>query len=275
MVDQSTTAGRDDGVHVRVLLPDGGEEEAPEEEDETEESDEQADAEDGADSEGESAEGTEDEEDDETEEGDEQADAEGENEDDQTEDNETGDEEESDREESESEEGTRVLHLNLDGLFLDLLGLEVDLDEVTLDITAIPGGGNLLGNLLSAVGGLLDGGDLGSLLGLDDLLGGGLLGGDDEDGGLLGEDGLLGGDDGDQEGEDGDGSSGLLPDLALGERIAAFGSAIAERLRSFFGSILDELPLEELATQFVQELVNQLLGADDSDDSDNGDAASA
>ncbi|RRJ31563.1 hypothetical protein [Halocatena pleomorpha] len=60
--------------------------------------------------------------------------------------------------EAEDEAETRVLHLDLEGLFLDLLGLEVDLDEVVLDITAVSGPENLLGNLLSAVAGLLDDG---------------------------------------------------------------------------------------------------------------------
>jgi hypothetical protein len=50
----------------------------------------------------------------------------------------------------------RILHLDLGPLFLDLLGLQVDLSEVVLDITAQPGPGNLLGNLLCAVTGLLD-----------------------------------------------------------------------------------------------------------------------
>jgi len=57
----------------------------------------------------------------------------------------------------ESEEATGVLHLDLDGLALDLLGLEVHLDEVVLDVSARPGDNNLVGNLLSAVTGLLDG----------------------------------------------------------------------------------------------------------------------
>lgn len=75
---------------------------------------------------------------------------------------------EGERAAAEAEDGTRLLHLHLDGVFLDLLGLEVDLDEVTLDLTARTGEGNLLGNLLSAVGGLLGGGD-GSLLSLPSL----------------------------------------------------------------------------------------------------------
>ena len=50
----------------------------------------------------------------------------------------------------------RILHLELGPLDLDLLGLQVHLDQVVLDITAQSGPGNLLGNLLCAVAGLLD-----------------------------------------------------------------------------------------------------------------------
>ena len=49
-----------------------------------------------------------------------------------------------------------ILHLNLGALNVNLLGLIVHLDPVRLDITAQPGPGNLLGNLLCAVTGLLD-----------------------------------------------------------------------------------------------------------------------
>jgi hypothetical protein len=49
-----------------------------------------------------------------------------------------------------------ILHLDLGPLNLNLLGLVVDLNEVVLDITAASGAGNLLGNLLCAVTGLLD-----------------------------------------------------------------------------------------------------------------------
>ena len=49
-----------------------------------------------------------------------------------------------------------ILHLDLGPLFLDLLGLQVDLSQVTLDVRVQPGSGNLLGNLLCAVTGLLD-----------------------------------------------------------------------------------------------------------------------
>jgi hypothetical protein len=51
-----------------------------------------------------------------------------------------------------------ILHLELGPLDLDLLGLVVHLDQVVLDITAESGPGNLLGNLLCAVAGLLDNG---------------------------------------------------------------------------------------------------------------------
>jgi len=53
-----------------------------------------------------------------------------------------------------------VLHLVLGPLDLDLLGLEVHLDKVVLDIVARSGAGKLLGNLLCAVTGLLDGNQL-------------------------------------------------------------------------------------------------------------------
>src|SRR5918993_3637504 len=56
-----------------------------------------------------------------------------------------------------------ILHLVLGPLSLNLLGLQIDLNQVVLDITAVPGGG-LLGDLLCAVAGLLDGGLLGQQL---------------------------------------------------------------------------------------------------------------
>lgn len=49
-----------------------------------------------------------------------------------------------------------VLHLVLGPLNLNLLGLTVSLNQVVLDITAIPGAGNLLGNLLCSVANLLN-----------------------------------------------------------------------------------------------------------------------
>jgi hypothetical protein len=49
-----------------------------------------------------------------------------------------------------------ILHLDLGPLFLDVLGLQIDLSRIVLDITAQAGAGNLLGNLLCAVTNLLN-----------------------------------------------------------------------------------------------------------------------
>lgn len=49
-----------------------------------------------------------------------------------------------------------ILTLDIGAIFLDVLGLQVDLSPINLDVTAVPGSGNLLGNLLCAVAGLLD-----------------------------------------------------------------------------------------------------------------------
>ena len=49
-----------------------------------------------------------------------------------------------------------ILHLDLGPLSLDLLGLQIDLSRIVLDITAEAGAGNLLGNLLCAVANLLN-----------------------------------------------------------------------------------------------------------------------
>lgn len=62
--------------------------------------------------------------------------------------------------------GCEVLDLVLGPLDLDLLGLVVHLDRVHLNITAVPGAGNLVGNLLCAIVGLLDGGPLASIVAL-------------------------------------------------------------------------------------------------------------
>jgi hypothetical protein len=61
-----------------------------------------------------------------------------------------------------------ILSLTLGPLHLDLLGLVVDLNQINLNITAQQGPGNLLGNLLCSVAGLLDntGGATGGLNGL-------------------------------------------------------------------------------------------------------------
>jgi len=68
-----------------------------------------------------------------------------------------------------------ILDLDIGAIHLDLLGLVVDLAPIHLDITAISGAGNLLGNLLCAVAGLLDpngflNGLIGTLTQLLDLL---------------------------------------------------------------------------------------------------------
>jgi hypothetical protein len=52
----------------------------------------------------------------------------------------------------------KILHLVLGPLDLNLLGLHVHLNQVVLDITAVQGAGQLLGNLLCALSHLLDGG---------------------------------------------------------------------------------------------------------------------
>jgi hypothetical protein len=52
--------------------------------------------------------------------------------------------------------GCDILALDLGPLHLDLLGLVVDLNEVILTITGQTGAGNLLGNLLCGIFGLLD-----------------------------------------------------------------------------------------------------------------------
>lgn len=56
-----------------------------------------------------------------------------------------------------------VLDLDIGAIHLNLLGLVIDLAAIHLDITAIPGGG-LLGDLLCALAGLLNGLNLGAIL---------------------------------------------------------------------------------------------------------------
>ncbi len=52
--------------------------------------------------------------------------------------------------------GTKLLSLNLNPLDINLLGLEVKTDQIQVNVSAQPGNGQLLGNLLSAVGNLLN-----------------------------------------------------------------------------------------------------------------------
>ena len=63
-----------------------------------------------------------------------------------------------------------ILHLVLGPLDLNLLGLRVQLNRVKLDITAVPGDGALLGNLLCALTGILN--QDGLLTQLQNLVGG-------------------------------------------------------------------------------------------------------
>jgi hypothetical protein len=56
-----------------------------------------------------------------------------------------------------------ILNLTLGPLNLNLLGLVVQLNQVHLVITAVPGAGNLLGNLLCGIANLLNGGSLSAL----------------------------------------------------------------------------------------------------------------
>lgn len=49
-----------------------------------------------------------------------------------------------------------VLHLTLGPIDLNLLGLRITTNQIVVDITAIPGAGNLLGNLLCDLTGLLN-----------------------------------------------------------------------------------------------------------------------
>ena len=63
-----------------------------------------------------------------------------------------------------------ILDLVLGPLDLNLLGLQVHLNKVVLHVSAAPGAGNLLGNLLCAVAGLLDQTGLLSTLHLSNLL---------------------------------------------------------------------------------------------------------
>jgi hypothetical protein len=61
-----------------------------------------------------------------------------------------------------------ILNLVLGPIHLDLLGLVIDTNQIVVNITAVPGAGNLLGNLLCSIAGLLDGG--GALARIVDLL---------------------------------------------------------------------------------------------------------
>jgi hypothetical protein len=57
---------------------------------------------------------------------------------------------------SQQDQGCQILPLELGPIFLNLLGLQLTTNEIVIDLTAVPGPGNLLGNLLCAIVGLLD-----------------------------------------------------------------------------------------------------------------------
>lgn len=59
---------------------------------------------------------------------------------------------------TDGDTATDILNLEIGAINLDLLGLVVETSDICLDIVAQPGEGNLLGNLLSGVAGLLDSG---------------------------------------------------------------------------------------------------------------------
>lgn len=56
----------------------------------------------------------------------------------------------------EPDSSSTVLTLDLSPLYLELRGLSIDLAPLRLDVNAVPGSGNLLGNLVRAVFLLLD-----------------------------------------------------------------------------------------------------------------------
>ncbi|WP_243637801.1 hypothetical protein [Natrarchaeobius oligotrophus] len=179
----------------------------------------------------------------------------------------------------EDDEASGVLHLDLDGLFLDLLGLEVNLNPVTLDVSARPGENNLLGNLLSTVTGLLDGPSavmdrVKSLLGKPkELLVGlassikerlaGLLGKPREWASGLTEDlgpdvGLgIGGDDGESGEDEGTSDGGVL--RSIGSWLRSLPSAIGGWLKERLASLVPSLPIEELVATVVREIARELI----------------
>ncbi|WP_306057501.1 hypothetical protein [Natronococcus wangiae] len=273
----------------RRAVTDGGQAQEAEDEDEAAEQADDEDAE-AAEDESEEAEDEEAEEaaEDEAEEAEpeeEAEDGEGDGEDEETADE--GDEEaEPEDEEGEDEEGeeeeyhvedaedvyqdedvSSVLHLDLDGLFLDLLGLEVNLNPVTLDVSARPGENNLLGNLLSAVTGLLDGSSavtdtVKSLLGKPkELLGsfpgklkeffGGLLRKPRE---FLG--GLFGGaEEGEADEEEVEGEEAPEEEATGNGRLSSAAGWLKQKLIG----LIPGFPIEELVAAIVREVIETLL----------------
>ena len=56
----------------------------------------------------------------------------------------------------ERQRACEILDLDIGRINLDLLGLVVNIAPIHINVTAVPGAGNLLGNLLCAIVGLLD-----------------------------------------------------------------------------------------------------------------------
>jgi hypothetical protein len=63
-----------------------------------------------------------------------------------------------------------ILNLDIGAIHLDLLGLVVDLAPVHLDVTGDTGAGNLLGNLLCGLAGILDPGGIGLFSAITNLI---------------------------------------------------------------------------------------------------------
>jgi hypothetical protein len=57
---------------------------------------------------------------------------------------------------SQQQDECEILDLDIGRIHLDLLGLVVNIAPIHINVTAVPGAGNLLGNLLCALVGLLD-----------------------------------------------------------------------------------------------------------------------
>lgn len=57
---------------------------------------------------------------------------------------------------SQAQQNCQILILDIGRIHLDLLGLVVNISPIHIDVHAVPGAGNLLGNLLCAIAGLLD-----------------------------------------------------------------------------------------------------------------------
>ena len=161
---------------------------------------------------------------------------------------------------AEEDESTTVLFLDLYGLDLDLLGLEIQLHQLVLDVFATEGDGNLLGNLLSGVAGLGDGDLLPS--GLSDMMPedglSGMLPGGDKIKNTLGLGGGGESEEGEgqdrKEGQEGEESGGLLSSTA---------SSIRESVPS--------LPVKQLLIEVIAGVIKQLL---ESPEKESGEEAS-